>query len=107
MKIRLDRNLLSRARACAEEIDAPLTDWAGRALRLYRAGKFPRVADNDAGKGATRASVVATLPGEQREADEMRQALQAAVAWCEARRLPPLQIPLVEGKDYLVEREAE
>ena len=106
MKIRLSNQLLARAHVCAEDVGTTLYDWAGRALRQYRTGKLPRVADLNLAKDATRMnSTVSTLPGEQSEADEMRLALFAAVAYCESQRPPPFISPLVEGVHYIVEKE--
>lgn len=105
MKIRIEKDLLERARICAQEVDATLSDWAGRALRMFRAGKLGRVAKTKTRKGATRASVVATLPGEPKDADDMRAALLAAVLYCEARRPAPFTTHLREGQDYLVEEQ--
>lgn len=108
VKIRIEQSLLDRARVCADAVDASLADWAGRVLRRFRAGKLPRVADARKTKVATRAgSVVCTLPGEPSDATDMRAALAAGVAWCEARLPPPFESTLVEGRDYVVEVEAE
>lgn len=103
MKIRIEKTLLDRARICADEVDATLSQWAGLALRQYRAGALPRVAAPEKRQTATRGgSVVCTLPGMPDEADAMRTALAAAVAYCEARRPPPFKTPLVAGRDYIV-----
>ena len=103
MKIRIERNLLERVRTCADEVDAPVFRWAALALRQWKAGQLPCVAASEESKNATRAgSVVCTLPGEPDQADEMRAALTAAVAYCEARRPPPFKTPLVAGRDYVV-----
>lgn len=105
MKIRIEKSLINRARTCADAVEAPLGTWAGRALRHWRAGKL-RVAKSGNAKNATRhGSTVCTLPGGQEEADDMRQALLAAVVYCESLRHPEFKTPLVEGRDYIVVRE--
>ena len=106
MKIRIERELLSRARACADDVGASLSDWSGRALRLYRREHFAGVATAETRGVATRAgSVVCSLPGDAGEADEMRAALAACVAYCEARRPPPFVTELVAGRDYIIAKE--
>lgn len=104
MKVRIERTLLARARVCSDAVGAPLSEWAGRALKRLRAGTLARVATSENIRSATRAgSVVATLPGCPADADDMRAALESAVAFCESRRLPDFKTPHVEGRDYLVE----
>ena len=108
MKIRIERDLLNRARSCADDIGTSLSDWSGRALRLYRRGQFAGVANAEMRGVATRSgSVVCSLPGDAGEADEMRAALAACVAYCEARRPPPFATPLVAGRDYIIAKETE
>jgi hypothetical protein len=102
VKIRVEKQLLDRARVCADAVDASLSSWCGLALRVFRKGGFP-VASDEICKNATRGgSVVCTLPGDQSDADDMRRAIQAAVAHCEAVRGTPFSTPLVEGRDYIV-----
>ena len=103
MKIRIEKALLERVRTCADEVDASLCSWSGLAMRCWRQGTLPRVAVSEKGKIATRKAVVCTLPGPQGQADDMRAALAAAVAWCEARRPKPFRTSLVAGRDYVVE----
>jgi len=103
MKLRIEKQLLDRARLCADEVDTTLSNWATRALRHYHDGKVKRVAIPEKRKNATRTgSVVCTLPGDQSQADEMRAALEAAVIHCEKVRVPPVKISLVAGRDYVV-----
>ena len=104
MKIRIDRTLYNRARACADDVGTSLWDWSERALRQYQIGKLG-VAVCDQAHPATRGSVVASLPCGSGQEDEMRCALSAAIVYCEARRPPAFKTPLVVGKDYYVETE--
>ena len=105
MKIRLERRLVERARICADEVDATLADWSSRALKQWRLGKFGRVAKPKTHANCyTRASVVATLPGLQQDATDMRLALLSAVKYCEKQRIPRFKTHLVEGVHYIVDR---
>ena len=109
MKVRIEKAILERARACADDIGEPLTEWARRAMIQYRKGTFGSVAVLETAKVATRAgSTVATLPGDRSEADEMREAICAAVEYCEAkmRARPRFRTNLVEGVDYVVKSES-
>lgn len=109
MKLRISKDLHTRARLCAEDIQEPLGEWARRCLVQYRKGKFrkfSRVAKVEISKDATRSgSVVVTLTGTQADADMMRKALHFGILYCESRMLSRFSTPLVEGKDYFVEPE--
>lgn len=105
MKIRIEKQLIDRAKICADAVDAPLSAWCGLALRTMRKSVI-NVAISEKCKNATRGgSVVCTLPGDQADADDMRKAIQAAVLHCESVRVQPFLTPLVEGRDYVVARE--
>lgn len=102
MKIRIEKQLIERAKLCADAVDLTLAAWCGLALRTMRKDGL-NVATMEKIKNATRGgSVVCTLPGDQADADDMRKAIQAAVLHCEARRLVPFSTPLVAGRDYII-----
>lgn len=105
MKIRIEKNLIERAKICADAVDSTLSAWCGLALRTMKKGGI-NVATLEKFKNATRVgSVVCTLPGEQSEADDMRKAIYAAVLHCESVRVAPFSTSLVEGRDYIVAQE--
>lgn len=102
MKIRIEKQLVDRARTCADAVGLTLAEWCGLALRNLRKGVVS-VADAGKLKNATRCgSVVCTLPGDQGDVDDMRKAVMAAVLHCESVRVPPFSTPLVEGRDYII-----
>ncbi len=108
MKIRIDRDLFERAHVCAKAIDVTLSCWSSKALKQFRSGGIPRVVNDKITKNATRrGSVVVSLPGDHSERDEMRNAIQSAVAYCESVREKPFVSKLREGVDYIVVKEME
>ena len=106
MKIRIEKSLLERVRTCSDEVDMPVSRWAALALRQWQARQLRRVAKSRNCRVATRSgSVVCTLPGEPALAKDMRDALAAAVVFCERRRPKPFRTALVAGRDYIVLKE--
>ena len=105
MKIRIERKLYDRVRNCADAVNDPVADWIGKAIRQDAKGVFPRVAFDDCGPLATRASVVARVncPAPIASAD-LHGILQRACAHCEARMIKPFATPLREGVDFVLEK---
>jgi len=107
MKLRIDRDWASRARACADAVDLSLVEWSRRVWRKWQVGGFDGVAVPAIEGTATRAgSVVVTVSGAQEQAAVMRVALMVGVVYCEARLPKPFVPHLREGVDYIVEVEA-
>lgn len=107
MKVRIERALYDRARACADAVRVPLAEWIPLALRFDARGGCPRVSGAEHERVATRGSVVARVnwPGPL-GARELHGVLERVCAYCEARTRPPFDTPLREGVDYLVETES-
>ncbi len=106
MKIRLDKDLLVRARICADAVDLSLSAWCSLALRSFRKGELKNVATKGKRKNATSGgSSVCTLSGENGDVDDMRAAIHAAVLHCELKRQKAFDCKLVEGRDYVVSNE--
>lgn len=105
MKLRIERSMLDRARACADAAGLTLSEWARRVFNKWRFGEFVGVEIPEIHGTATReGSTVITLPGDA-SAENMRTALVSGVIFCEARRPPPFKTHLREGVDYIVEVE--
>jgi hypothetical protein len=106
MKLRIERSMLDRARACADAAGLTLSEWARRVLVKFRRGDLAGVAEPEIKGTATRKnSTVISIPGVP-DAEYMRAALYAGIAFCEARRPPPFKTNLREGVDYIVEVES-
>ena len=104
-KVRMDRELYERAAECARAVDETVSRWLDLCTRphnLYRA-QAAGVAIPDAWLSATREGVVATVDGTHADHDVLRRCVAVVVLWCEARRLPPVECPMREGVDYLIE----
>ena len=105
-KVRMDRDLYERAAACARAVDETVSRWLDLCTRphnLYRA-QAAGVAIPDEWLSATREGVVATVDGGHADHDVLRRCVAAVVLWCELRRLPPVECPMREGVDYLLDR---
>ena len=89
VKVRFPRALLARANACAADVDEALGDWVNSACRSWRAGKFSGVAKPEKSKLATRSgSVPVTVRApEGMPGAEVKAAVEACCAYCEARRI--------------------
>lgn len=87
--IRLSADMLSRASACAREIDETLADWFNKVCRQYRRGVFDGVAAADKTLLATREASTPTHIRAPRgmPAAEVKQALACGIVYCEARRI--------------------
>jgi len=104
-KVRMDRDLYERAAVCARSVDETVSRWLDLCTRphnLYRA-QAACVAIPDELVSATRDSVVATVDGAHEDHGLLRLCVATVVLWCEARRQPPVNCPMREGVDYLVE----
>ena len=104
-KVRMDRDLYERATQCARDVDETVSRWLDLCTRphnLYRA-QAAGVVIPDAWLSATREGVVATVDGEHADHDVLRRCVAVVVLWCESRRLPPVECPMREGVDYLIE----
>ena len=104
-KVRMSRDLYERAAVCAREVDETASRWMelctrpGHLERAQAAG----VAVPDEWLSATRDGVVATVDGEHADHGRLRLCVATVVLWCESRRLPPVECPMREGVDYLIE----
>jgi hypothetical protein len=106
MKLRIERSMLDRARACADAAGLTLSEWTRRVWRKWHRRELACVAVAEiAGTTTRESSTVITVPVEDR-AEIVRAALYAGVAYCEARIPKPFVTHLREGVDYIVETEA-
>ena len=104
-KVRMDRDLYERAAVCARDVDETVSRWLDLCTRqhnLYRA-QAAGVAIPDAWLSATREGVVATVDGTHADHDVLRRCVAVVVLWCESRRPLPVDCPMREGVDYLIE----
>ena len=106
-KVRIDRDVYNRARVCADDIGVPLSDWVGRAVKRHRSDNPFRVADCPQRISATRSSVVATLPELEGDENFIREAIYAAVCYCEKTRPPSFVTKLIAGHDYYIENQED
>jgi hypothetical protein len=105
MKLRLSRDLHDRARVCADAVGDRLSVWIGLTIRARRAGRLPDVAVSPEMSSATRDSAVISLPGISGEDPSwLRDTIAAAVLYCEERNPKPFIPTLVEGRDFIIER---
>jgi hypothetical protein len=90
VKVRFPDELARRARECANDIGDGLGDWVNKACRQYRAGMFASVAQPAQTELATRekSECITVRAPDGMPADEIKQAVAACVARCEARRIP-------------------
>lgn len=87
--IRLSNEMLSRANACAREIDEPLADWCNKVCRRYQSGKFERVASCDKSLLATRESSTPThiRAPKGMTAHDIKVAIAFGIDYCESKRI--------------------
>ncbi len=104
MKLRLNRDLHDRARACADAVGDTLTTWICIASRCRRKGRLDDVAIPPEMLSATRADAVITISSIQEDPAWLRESIAIAVLHCEAR-YKPFHTDLIEGRDYIIGKE--
>jgi hypothetical protein len=103
VKLRINRALHDRARACADLIGVPLSEFARLSLKKYMKGDLNHVAVASNLLNATsKTSTVITLDGIAGPPDVVRCVIASAVIFAESRRPKPFQTDLLEGVDYIV-----
>jgi len=105
MKLRINRELHDRARRCADAIGEPLSEFVRLAVLNHDKGRLASVAPETKLQSATRESAVITIGEIAHEPTIIREAIARAVAYAEPLIPPPFQTKMLEGKDYIVERE--
>ena len=108
MKLRINRDLHARARACAEAVGDSLSRWISLALRQYMCGKkLNDITPDPALLAADQDAMVITIPQLPAASPAIRRAIAAAVIYCEARNPRPFKTHLTAGRDYIIAKPAE
>jgi hypothetical protein len=106
MKLRISRALHARARQCASEVEATLSEFVARCYSHAQRGNLAGVAFPPALTLATRSdTVVITIPNTLGNPPEIRTALARGVIFAESRRPPPFETDLIPGRDYTISQD--
>jgi hypothetical protein len=103
MKLRINRDLHARARACAEAVGDSLSRWISLALRQYMCGKkLNDITPDPALLAADQDAMVITIPQLPAASPAIRRAIAAAVIYCGALGVfqDPIQHPFRHSRQY-------
>lgn len=107
MKVRMSRDLKRRAAACARVIGEDLDRWVFLACQAMKRGEFNGVAWEEETQKVTRdgSEPVWVRAPKGLNAPQVRLAIACAVRVSEERGQREFETDLVEGRDYLLERD--
>lgn len=109
VQIRLPDAVKARAERAARVLGYTIGEFVNVACRRHLRGLYPRVASDENARDATREASAAVWvrspPG--MPAAQIRAALLRALEHCEPTLPEPFHCDLVEGRDYLIERNPE
>ena len=110
MKLRINNELYARLQGCAEAIGEPVSEFARLAVVNLAKGKTKRVAVPMKLMTATRKeSTVMTITStivEEKHPMDVRLAIAKAVIFAESRAIPHFNTNLIEGHDFIINKEA-
>jgi hypothetical protein len=106
MKLKLNRDLHSRASACAKAVDEPLTRYVIIALKHYRSGFLNGVEIGDLRADSPRGGTCIEIPDVPEDQQTIREALAKAVTYAEPLMPKPFETDLIENVHYVIERQS-
>jgi len=107
VKLRINRDLHARARACAEAVGDTLDRWVSLALRKAQSEALADyVPPTELLTADTNAAVI-SLPSTDHCPDLVRYCIAKAVLYCEDRNPKPFKTHLTAGRDYIIATPAE
>lgn len=106
-RVRLSIDLKKRAERCASAVGDDLMRWAFLSCVAMRSGKFDDVAFTETTQSATRdgSEVVWVRALANMKPAHVRLAIGCAVVYSEMRTPQRFETDLVEGRDYVVEKD--
>jgi hypothetical protein len=109
IRVRMSDALFALVQRCARAVHDTVLDWTAKACGQHRSGKYNGVAYDAKLTDATRVGSVVVWVRAPKEMtpDEIRVALANAVTVIAPTLPADFSTPLVEGRDYFVERNAE
>ena len=100
-KLRIERSIRDRARACARAVDDTLLHWIGVAIAKAERGELDvEITPNS--QNSTRGTTVIDVPFYNGGGPRLRATILAAVEFAERRNPPPFVTTARPGKDYFL-----